>query len=229
MTPIPLSPRSRARRPATDPRATPGIRHRPPLPGGYVGLGSQVWAWLALHRLGAGGSDALSRARALARLLPDAVAASEEAELLAGAAGAIIPLLHLAAVTSENQWLDQATAIGDRLIETARWENDTACWPSPRWPRGLGGLCHGVTGIGWSLARLALATGQPRFSGLAMAAFAFEDTLYDPDAGGWHGAVTGYASTTPFPGLLAGTSGIAYQLLRMHPECDLPSVLTLQP
>lgn len=299
--------------------AAPGIRHRPPPPGAYVGLGAQIWAWLALHRLGAGGSDALPRARALARLLPDATAASEETELLAGAAGAIIPLLHLAAATSENQWLDQATAIGDHLIETARWKDDTACWPSPRWPQGLGGLCHGVTGIGWSLARLALATGQPRFTDLAMAAFAFEDTLYDPDAGGWldlrqaephtaatwcngavgiglaaadltsrgwpaqpgllaraaaatlrnglgwnhtlchgslgswellraapagpdappvtaqiitsierYGAVTGHASTTPFPGLLAGTSGIAYQLLRLHPECDLPSVLTLQ-
>lgn len=27
------------------------------------------------------------------------------------------------------------------------------------------------------------------------------------------------------PGLMAGAGGVAYQLLRLHPECDLPSVL----
>ena len=61
----------------------PGIRHRPPPPGAYMGLGSQIWAWLTLHRLGAVGPNALTRARALAQQLPDAIAASEETELLA--------------------------------------------------------------------------------------------------------------------------------------------------
>ena len=304
--------------------ATRGIRRRPPPPGAYVGLGSRIWAWLILHRLGAAGPYALVRARALARQLPDAVAGGEEAELLAGAAGAIVPLLHLASATGERQWLDQAAAVGGGLIDAARWRDGSAHWPSSRWPEGLGGFSHGVTGIGWSLARLALATGEPRFTGIADAAFAFEEALYDADAGGWidlrqtsprvftawcngavgiglaaadlsrrgwpvrpgliaragaaarraalgwdhtlchgslgnwellditdavgharnssdrcsltaeiissveeHGPVTGYASNTPVPGLLAGTSGIAYQLLRLHPDCDLPSVLTL--
>jgi type 2 lantibiotic biosynthesis protein LanM len=303
----------------------PGIRHRPPPPGAYIGLGSQIWAWLTLHRLGAAGPDALTRARALAQQLPDAIAASEETELLAGTAGAIIPLLHLAAATGENQWLGLAGTVGDRLIEAARWKDTAAYWPSPRCPEGLGGFSHGVTGIGWSLARLALATQEPRFTAIAQAAFTFEDALYDPDTAGWidlrqtpprtftawcngaigvglaaadlsehgwptqpgliaraaaaarhnglgwnhtlchgslgswelldttqatartqdgldrvpltaqiitsieqHGPITGYASNTPTPGLLAGTSGIAYQLLRLHPDCDLPSVLTLQ-
>jgi type 2 lantibiotic biosynthesis protein LanM len=303
----------------------PGIRHRPPPPGAYVGLGSRIWAWLTLHRLGAVGPDALARARALARQLPDAVAASKETELLVGAAGAIIPLLQLAAATSETQWLDQATNVGDHLIGAACWKGAAAYWPSSRWPEGLGGLSHGATGIGWSLARLALATREPRFTAMAQAAFTFEDTLYDPAAGGWidlrqtppqtvtawcngavgvglaaadlsergwpgqpgliaraaattrhdglgwnhtlchgslgswelidiaqaadhahnsldrlsltahiissierHGPVPEHASNTPVPGLLAGISGIAYQLLRLHPDCDLPSVLTLQ-
>jgi type 2 lantibiotic biosynthesis protein LanM len=303
--------------------AAPGSR--PPPPGAYVGLGSRIWAWLALHRLGAAAPDALSRARALARQLPDAVAASEETELLAGAAGAIIPLLQLAATTGEHHWLDQATAVGDRLIAAAHRKNNAAHWPSTRWPEGLGGLSHGVTGIGWSLARLALATREPRFAAIAEAAFAFEDALYDSKGDGWmdlrqapprvftawcngavgiglaavdltlrgwpvlpglvaratvatrhhglgwdhtlchgslgnwellnaahaagyvqdgpdplsftaqiissieqHGPVTGYMDNTPVPGLLAGIGGIAYQLLRLHPECDLPSALTLQ-
>jgi type 2 lantibiotic biosynthesis protein LanM len=304
--------------------AAPGIRHRPPPPGAYVGLGSRIWAWLTLHCLGAVGPDALARACALARQLPDAVAASAETELLAGTAGAIIPLLQLAATTSDNQWLDQASTVGDQLIGAACWKGAAAYWPSSRWPEGLGGLSHGVTGIAWSLARLALATREPRFTAIAQAAFAFEDALYDPDAGGWidlrqtppqvvtawcngavgvglaaadlsergwpvqpgliaraadttrrdglgwshtlchgslgnwelidiaqatghtrnsldrlsltaqivtsieqHGPVTEYDSKTLVPGMLTGTSGIAYQLLRLHPDCDLPSVLTL--
>jgi type 2 lantibiotic biosynthesis protein LanM len=40
-----------------------------------------------------------------------------------------------------------------------------------------------------------------------------------------HGPVSGLARDTFEPGLLAGQSGIAYQLLRLHPDCDLPSIL----
>jgi hypothetical protein len=40
-----------------------------------------------------------------------------------------------------------------------------------------------------------------------------------------HGPVVGFARDALAPGLLAGIGGMAYQLLRMHPECDLPTVL----
>ena len=42
-----------------------------------------------------------------------------------------------------------------------------------------------------------------------------------------HGAVGGMARDAFTPGLLNGIGGIAYQLLRMHPDCELPSVLVL--
>lgn len=40
-----------------------------------------------------------------------------------------------------------------------------------------------------------------------------------------HGPVGGLARDAFAPGLLAGVGGMAYQLLRMHPGCDLPSML----
>ncbi len=40
-----------------------------------------------------------------------------------------------------------------------------------------------------------------------------------------HGAVSGLARDVFAPGLLAGTGGMVYQLLRMHPDAELPSVL----
>ena len=292
---------------------------RPPPAGGYIGLGSQIWAWLTLRAWGVAGSDALDRARAHARQLPAAIAAQDRFDQLTGMAGAIVPLLQLAATTEEDEWARQAIDIGARLLGAALVKDGTLRWPSEHWPDGIGGFAHGATGIGWALAHLALATGQARFTDAARAAFAFEEALYDPAAGAWtdlrnpdgiaesaawcHGAVgigisaadlarrgwagaaaltaraavvaarnglgynhtlchgdlgcwellsqglagldrsgldaqmitsledngpvSGLAANAYSPGLFAGLGGIAYQLLRLHPHSDLPSVLTL--
>ncbi|MCO5993229.1 hypothetical protein NE234_07650 [Actinoallomurus sp. WRP9H-5] len=136
-----------------------------------------------------------------------------------------------------------------------------------------------MTGVGWALARLALATGDTRFADAARAAFSFEETLYDPAADGWadlrdpdegvfsaawchgdldcwelfddaltlgrapagldrrgldariitsvedNGPAGGPARDAYCPGMLAGLGGMAYRLLRLHSDSDLPSVL----
>ncbi|MGW5053743.1 type 2 lanthipeptide synthetase LanM family protein [Actinokineospora sp. NPDC004072] len=289
-------------------------RRRPDPPGGYIGLGSQIWCWLALDRLG---GDCAADALFLAEQLPAALAASESPDIVVGAAGAIVPLLHLAARTGEQRWLDLAVRAGDQLADAAVLVGGTARWPAPTWPAGIGGFAHGATGIGWALAKLAAATGEQRFAELAGAAAAFEETGYDrgreawmdprePDTAaaawchgavgvglaaadglggpdvlrraavsalrdgmGWthtlchgdtgvwellstaiargvhigldrptldalvlggletHGVTTGLAREVYSPSVLSGSGGVAYQLLRMHPECDLPSVLLL--
>jgi type 2 lantibiotic biosynthesis protein LanM len=163
-----------------------GTKMRPREPGGYVGLGSQIWTWLTLRRWGAVGDEGLDRARALAELLPEALADAEDFDLLAGPSGAIVPLLHLAEASGEGAWPDLAVGIGAKLVAAARpRERGGVNWPSSRWPDGLGGCAHGATGVGWALARLALVTGDASFAATAEAAFAFEETLYDAAAGGW--------------------------------------------
>src|SRR5262249_59861123 len=42
-----------------------GGQLRPDPPGGYLGLGSRIWCWLLLRRLGAVGDEAVRRAQAL--------------------------------------------------------------------------------------------------------------------------------------------------------------------
>ena len=42
-----------------------------------------------------------------------------------------------------------------------------------------------------------------------------------------NGPTTGLAREVYSPSIMSGSGGIAYQLLRMHPDCDLPSVLLL--
>ncbi len=165
--------------------AQASIRLRPLPLGGYIGLGSQIWVWLTLHQWGTC-PDGLARALGLAELVPAATAAtaSDSCELLTGLAGVIVPLIKLAAAAGEDRWLAQAALAGQHLAKAAKREDGTACWTSPRAPDGLGGFAHGATGIGWALARLALATDDAAAAATARAAFAFEESLYD-DSIGW--------------------------------------------
>ncbi|MEU8151972.1 type 2 lanthipeptide synthetase LanM family protein [Nonomuraea sp. NPDC048901] len=165
-----------------------GPRRRPDPPGGYVGIGSQIWSWLLLSGLGAVGSaEAVARACALAEELPEAVAADEGYDLLTGMAGAIVPLLRLSERTGDQRWFTEARRIGERLVSLARVEDRGASWPSAAFPQGIGGVSHGATGIGWALARLsdAATSGGAEFGTLAGKAFIFEESLYDPEGNGW--------------------------------------------
>ena len=206
-----------------------GIAIRPREPGGWVGLGSELWTWLTLRRLGAVGDEALDRARTLAALVPGAIGDAEEYELVSGPAGAIVPLLQLTASTGEQRWTDIAAHIGTVLCDAALTKDAGVTWPTVRWPGGLGGCAHGASGIGWALARLALATGDARASETARAAFAFEESCYDPTAGGW----TDLREIEP--GLTAnawchGSVGIALTQLdlarRGWPSGNVDSILT---
>ncbi|MEU6743991.1 type 2 lanthipeptide synthetase LanM family protein [Streptosporangium sandarakinum] len=165
-----------------------GPRRRPATPGGYVGIGSQIWSWLLLRRLGTVGSEeAVARAGALAGQLPEAVAADGVYDLLTGMAGAIVPLLRLSEQTGDQQWSTQADRIGERLLSLAHIDDRGARWPSTAFPQGLGGVSHGATGIAWALARLADAAtaGAADFRALADRAFLYEESLYDPAEKGW--------------------------------------------
>ncbi len=42
-----------------------------------------------------------------------------------------------------------------------------------------------------------------------------------------HGFIAGLVRSAFVPGLMPGTGGMAYQLLRMDPACRLPSVLLI--
>jgi hypothetical protein len=99
----------------------------------------------------------------------------ETVDLLYGAAGTILPLLHLHAVTGDAEYLRDARAAGDHLVETALpvpgggagcyWE---VVLPAPGGPvTSYLGLLHGVAGMGLALARLAEASGEERYLNIA--------------------------------------------------------------
>jgi type 2 lantibiotic biosynthesis protein LanM len=87
------------------------------------------------------------------------------------------------------------------------------------WTHGTGWnhtLCHGDLGL-WELV-----TAVPGFDRSALDAHVVS-VLEE------YGVVTGLAREAFSPALLPGAGGIAYQLLRLHPESDLPSVLLPDP
>jgi type 2 lantibiotic biosynthesis protein LanM len=196
---------------------------RPDPAGGYAGLGSRIWGWLALRRLGVAGSGALDRACALAGQLPESVREDELFDILSGMAGAIVPLLRLAEHTGDPRWSALAAEIGGRLADAARIHDGTACWPNVLFPHGAGGFAHGATGIGWALDRLA--TVDPAAGKLAAQAFAFEESLYDPDVGGWRDVRLDHGATATWCHGAGGIGVVAHDLLDRHPTHPWPDVL----
>jgi len=91
------------------------------------------------------------------------------------------------------------------------------------WRQGLGwnhSACHGDASA-WQLLDAAIAAGEgPRD---LTREDLLEHLLTSIEE---HGAVCGMVRDTFSPGLLSGAGGIAYQLLKAHPQSRLPSMLT---
>lgn len=112
------------------------------------------------------------------------------------------------------------------LASRQRWTDVLRRAAQASWPAGLGAnhtMCHGELGT-WELQLHAMAAGvaAPELDREWLDArllTSMED----------FGAVAGPNRDAFRPGLLNGIAGIGYQLLRMHPQCPLPSVLLPDP
>ncbi len=158
---------------------------RPHQPGGYLGIGSQIWGWLQLEALGAIGAEAVECAALTAEYMQGSLEADQTYDLLAGAAGAIPGLLLLYQRTKQAAHLELAKAAGDHLLKAAKREGGRAWWPTAAAPDGMGGFGHGTAGIGWALLRLYQACGEERFLQGAREAVAFEESLFDETDQNW--------------------------------------------
>lgn len=158
--------------------------------GGFSGHGARIWSWLALH-------DLLGRPGLLACAIAQAEALERAGfdddrfhDIIDGAAGTIVPLLGLADATGDARWRVLAARAAHRLEAAAIVDARGARWPTPGADEPANGFAHGATGIAWALARLALGGGaaaaeRARWAALAEAAFAFQESFYDPARGNW--------------------------------------------
>ena len=91
------------------------------------------------------------------------------------------------------------------------------------WRLGMGwnhSACHGDLGA-WELLDHAIAAGEAPTELSASCLLVIILTSLEQD-----GPSCGMGPNAFTPGLLPGLGGVAYQLLRAHPEHDLPSILT---
>ncbi len=129
-------------------------------------------------------------------------------------------------------WCHGAGGIGvvaaDRLARGGgpQWEDVLRRAAAGCWADGFGWnhtLCHGDLGS-WEVLAHAMEAG-PAPEGLDRETLSAHilGTLEE------YGPISGLARNAFTPGLLPGVGGVAYQLLRMHPDSGLPSVLLPDP
>jgi lantibiotic modifying enzyme len=193
----------------------------------YTGWAGIACACSTLSRLL--GEEELGRqgARLLARL-DDADLQGHGIDVLSGYAGAI-PVLLLAAERDGQPGLrDLAVRLGDRLLGDARrgefgWSWNTMAVPEAQRQQDLLGFSHGTAGIGWVLAELYRATGEPRFKEGTDQAFLYEQHWYSAEQGNWpdfRGLYEQMPGIPPGPGFMVawchGAPGVGLARLRAY-------------
>src|SRR6185437_7587630 len=131
-------------------------------------------------------------------------------------------------LVTQTAWCHGAVGIGLMLVDLGPTLEDdhvrsrVQSAATAAWRNGMGSshtLCHGDMGS-WELLHWAIS------AGLAPAGLKQETVLaHIISSLEEYGPVWGWAGDAFSPGLLSGVGGIAYQLLRAHPESRLPSAL----
>lgn len=122
---------------------------------------------------------------AAARITETWIAEDQCFDVMAGSAGALLALLSLHDTQPTQTTLDRALACGRHLVAQAEHSNGALCWPTMGEGQYLTGYSHGNAGIAAALHRLSNMSGDKTFAACATRALAFEDALYDSDAGNW--------------------------------------------
>jgi lantibiotic biosynthesis protein len=156
-------------------------------------FGGGLGVAFAAHRVGAL-ADAPELANAVESILGRAAAAVDAPHMLdvvGGNAGAIPALLALRHAPGGDRNEGLAVALGEELCRTATRNGDVMTW-APELATGPGvgttpltGFAHGASGIAWALLELYGAIGRADFFEAATGAFAYEDSLFNPQVGNW--------------------------------------------
>lgn len=130
--------------------------------------------------------ELLAEAEGFAELLPPLIAKDELLDIIGGSAGCIGGLLSLYRCRPSDRTLAAAVQCGDWLVDKAQLQPMGVAWVT-KIPasRPLAGFSHGTAGMAWALLHLAAVTGQQRFRETALAALAYERSVFSPEAGNW--------------------------------------------
>lgn len=152
--------------------------------GAFDGLGSVIYL---LTHLGVLWNEPalLQEAEELIEHLPALIAKDEHLDIINGSAGCILSLLSLYAIHPSSRILERAIQCGDHLLATAQTMPAGTAWTTLRQEPPLGGFSHGAAGIALSLLKLTEISGEERFRQTALAALAYDRSLFVPAQHNW--------------------------------------------
>lgn len=149
---------------------------------GYNGLG--LWVY-ALTENGRCFQDEALLDSALdwaLKLTPERLRQEQNPDVLAGAAGALLVLLHLYKLRPDRRLIDRCNALGESILQC---QHEDQGWRVPNFERSLLGMAHGVAGIAYALLRLYRITGSESLRQSAVAGLAYERSHFCPQAQDW--------------------------------------------
>ena len=153
--------------------------------GAFNGRGGLIYG---LTHLGALWSDEalLDEAESLALALGPSIDRDEHNDLIAGAAGCLLPLLGLHWTRPSQAVRELALRCGEHLVGKALPMERGLGWPVPIiGPRPIGGMSHGSAGIALALLHLWRESGDERFRRTALGALDYDRSLYSPEHRNW--------------------------------------------
>ncbi len=153
--------------------------------GGVAGTGSLVYTLVRCGQL-LDDPTLVSDAERVATLIThESIAADQGSDVVGGAAGALLGLLSLHAITDDPAVLEQAVRCGRRLIEQQQVDGSRAGAWWTLGQLGITGLSHGAAGMAYALVRLFEATGDEQFRAVAGAAIAYERRVFSAAEQNW--------------------------------------------
>jgi lantibiotic modifying enzyme len=183
---------------------------------GHDGVFSTVYAQAECARL-LGDEELLRGAvRRAGRLLPALRRSPFKPDVINGASGGVLMLLHLNRLTPDDRLLRQAEALGEAIIAAQEPGEGPRGWRAPSGGEALLGMGHGAAGMAYALAQLAAAVGRDDFRAAAAAGLAFERTRFDAERQDWPTGRLGSDGPTFMDGWCAGPAGAGLARLGMR-------------
>lgn len=121
------------------------------------------------------------------KLFPGSIKTEKDDDIISGAAGIILFLIHLYQhYGKKDDLLKAAISLGDKLIGSAAQTEQGLSWNTMQGVSGhLTGFAHGASGIATALIELFAVSKEERFLSAAKDVFRYEDSFFNQQKQNW--------------------------------------------
>ncbi|MBD1825741.1 type 2 lantipeptide synthetase LanM [Cyanobacteria bacterium FACHB-DQ100] len=174
---------------------------------GYHGIGLGIYALTETGRC-LNDRSLIDQALSIAlKLTPEKLLRETNPDILCGAAGGLLTLLHLHRLHPDQRLVDRAIDLATPILKSQA-SGAAAGWFIPEFERPLMGMGHGAAGISYALLQLYAITGDSRFKESAQRGIAFEQQNFAIEQQDWADFRQPIGHTQFMTGWCAGAPGI---------------------